>query len=186
MYRWESFHFLENFITHFIYYDRPSKKIWTDYSSSFWKMLLSLVLLSLRCNKKKMQNWWSFSVPLLKLKSANLVVLKMLLLFESFLFTIAVFIVRGLNSILNEVNEKIKWWPVFPCELVITNLMHKVLLAILKNTLPNPYIAHPHLLKVIYFSTNLPLLLWALLFLSFKAKHQQTSSSFLLTSPPFN
>ena len=186
MYRWESFHFLENFITHFIYYDRPSKKIWTDYSSSFWKMLLSLVLLSLRCKKKKMQNWWSFSVPLLKLKSANLVVLKMLLLFESFLFTIAVFIVRGLNSILNEVNEKIKWWPVFPCELVITNLMHKVLLAILKNTLPNPYIAHPHLLKVIYFSTNLPLLLWALLFLSFKAKHQQTSYSFLLTSPPFN
>ena len=69
-------------------------------------MLLSLVLLSLRCNKKKMQN--CFSVPLLKLKSAKLVVLKMLLLFESFLFTIAFFIVRGLNSILNEVSEKIK------------------------------------------------------------------------------
>ena len=84
----------------------------------------------------------------------------MLFAVASWLLTIVCLIVRGLNSILNEVNEKVKWRPVpharsWTCD----SDFHSPSFPYSPRKL-SPIIVHSRLLETICLCANLLLLLW--------------------------
>ena len=84
----------------------------------------------------------------------------MLFAVVSWLLTIVCLIVRGLNSILNEVNEKVKWRPVpharsWTCD----SDFHSPSFPYSPRKL-SPIIVHSRLLETICLCANLLLLLW--------------------------